>query len=129
MIDKSVLKNYTQFLVVGLGALAVDTSVYGLLTRQLEMHYIAARTISLLLTFIWSYTVNRYWTFKKHAVGTGQSLIRFAVINGIAIVLNLIGMRIAVGIFHVYDLLALVCLSGAISMLSYIGHKRWSFQQ
>jgi putative flippase GtrA len=120
-------KKFAIFLLIGFVSVVLDAGVYWFLTRQLQAYYLLARIISLILTLLWSYTANRFITFKSR-VNIAKSFIKYSIINLASIVANLFLMFVAVSLFHLPDLLSLIILSGIISIFSYLSHGHWTFR-
>lgn len=116
-----------RFLLVGGSAFLIDAVVYFVLTRYLGVYYVLARVVSLLCALIWSFLHNRRWTFSVSHRHPHQ-FIRYTIVTLASSLTNIGLMKVAVDYLHIYDLVALVAITGTLAAASYLGHKFWSFR-
>ncbi len=58
------LRQFVKFCIVGLSGLAVDTSVLALFTEIARLDPRAAAVPAFAVAVSWTYTMNRWWTFR-----------------------------------------------------------------
>jgi dolichol-phosphate mannosyltransferase len=116
-----------RFCVVGASGYVVNLSVYTLLVRGLEIHYLLAATISFLVAVTNNYTWNRLWTFRSHRGHVGYQGLRFLVVSTIALAANLIVLHLLVqaGLGKVLAQAIAIIL---VTPLNFVGNKLWSFR-
>jgi putative flippase GtrA len=63
--EKKIAKQFTQFLLIALIGLGLNTLAIYLLETKLHIPFYMAKFIAILLVFIWNFTANATLTFKK----------------------------------------------------------------
>lgn len=125
-------KNYFQqairFLVVGGVAFIIDGGGYYVLTRFCRIYYIDARIISLSVSLIWNFILNRYWTFNAKSGVVSKQLIRFSIVIILTSALNVLLMKISVGTLHLPDMPVLIAVSAMIAVINFVLHRYWSYK-
>lgn len=78
---------FTQFCVVGLGSYIVDVGLFNLLAHGNLVHLpgdpsMTAKVISVTISVIFSWIVNRLWTFRKNRSSEkGREFAMFVLVN------------------------------------------------
>ena len=127
-LKSSSLMQAVRFILVGGVAFLIDAGGYYLLTRFCHLYYFNARLISLSLSLIWNFILNRYWTFNAKSGAISKQLIRFSIVIILTSLLNVLLMRLFVGTFHFPDIMVLVFVSVVIAIVNFIFHRFWSYK-
>ncbi|MCM3907168.1 GtrA family protein [Trueperella bernardiae] len=96
---KRWLVEFIQFCTVGLGSYVVDVGLFNFLAYSGVVHLpgdapMVAKTLSVFVSIIFSWVVNRLWTFRnKSDKSRGQEFVLFLAINigGLLIALGCLG--------------------------------------
>lgn len=94
------LVEFTQFLTVGLGSYVVDVGLFNLLAYSGIVTLpgdapMVAKTISVSVSIIFSWVMNRLWTFRnKSDKSKGRELVLFILVNigGLLLALGSLGV-------------------------------------
>ncbi len=116
-----------KFAIVGGSSFVIDFGFYFVFTRFAHIPYIASRTMSIALAFIWNFLLNRQWTFQARSGKMSHQAARFLVVMTITSFLNLLLMRLGVSRWHLNDLLVLVVVSILIMGINFTAHHLWSY--
>ncbi|MBX4191948.1 bifunctional glycosyltransferase family 2/GtrA family protein [Candidatus Parcubacteria bacterium] len=116
--NKEVLK----FMSVGVVNTLLDASTYLLLTRTIgvfAMEPTVAKFFSFMFGTISSLMLNRYWTFGIRSPLTVREVARFYATVSLSLAINVSLMFFFVEVLHVYDLVALVLVTGLTFAVNY----------
>ncbi|WP_394263205.1 GtrA family protein [Trueperella sp.] len=94
------LVEFTQFLTVGLGSYVVDVGLFNLLAYSGIVTFpgdapMVAKTISVSVSIIFSWAMNRLWTFRnKSDKSKGREFVLFILVNvgGLLLALGSLGV-------------------------------------
>ena len=94
------LVEFTQFLTVGLGSYVVDVGLFNLLAYSGIVTLpgdapMVAKTISVIVSIIFSWAMNRLWTFRnKSDKSKGREFVLFILVNigGLLLALGSLGV-------------------------------------
>jgi putative flippase GtrA len=121
-----------RFLIVG----GVNTLLgYGLfalldLTVGRSIGYLGCLFIAYSIATVVAFVLHRRFTFKVD--GTGSAVVdflRFSVVYLITLALNSIALPLLVEVGHIPPLIAQAAITVAATILSYFGHKFFSFRR
>jgi putative flippase GtrA len=114
-----------RFCIVGLANTTVDIAAYFFLTRVLGFDMIvAAKACAYLLATLFSFTVNRYWTFGRRDVVRLAEVGRFYSTVGLGIFVNTGVMYVVARIIGLPDLFGVVIAAGATAVWGF-AFSRW----
>ena len=122
---------FVRFCMVGVLNTTVDLSVYYVLTRELwTFHdsFSTAKLISYLAATVCSFTINKYWTFKKNGRVKFAELFRFYSTIGLGIFINVGLQYYLAAILGMDDLLAAVFAGGVTAIGSFVLAKWFVFR-
>ncbi len=126
-LKKLPWQRFLKFLITGGMALLIDVTLYFLLTRFGGLYYLLARTLSLGVAIVWSFQLNRHWTFQATEGNVRTQAVKFLVVIISTSLLSLGLMHIGVALLHFYDLLVLFVVSVLITLLNFSAHSLWSY--
>ncbi len=136
-------KQLVKFTLIGLLAVSVDLLCYFILLNllpakpfQIIGNEAIAKSISFMCGMTVTYFFNKYWTWKKKD-RSGKRVVKFAVLYGIALLINVGSNSALLYVLHQYrnlvDLpfkyfIAFVGASGLSASVSFMGQKFWVFK-
>jgi|GEM_PF-1065446 len=95
-------------------------------------NYLAALIISHLIGVSHSFIWNKYWIFKSSGIGIRGCVYEFAKFNSVyagVFLANAIVLIISVNILHVDPRISQLVALPIITIISFVGHKYWSFKR
>ncbi len=125
MITSAAFMQFMRFCCVGAANVLVDFGVYRVLGFFLPIY--VARSLSWVVACLFSYAVNKRWTFKAQDTGL-MPMLRFGLVN-------LASLSLGLALLYVFTQLGCgptpaFWLSLPFTTVSnYLGYKLWSFQK
>jgi putative flippase GtrA len=118
-----------QFGLVGGSGYVVNLAVFAVLNGAFDIHYIGAAILAFCVAVTNNFWWNRHWTFDdakhRHA---GFQAARFFTVSVLALVINLIALKLLVG-GGISELPA-QAIAVAIAMpFNFVGNKLWTFDE
>lgn len=136
-------KQLVKFTLIGLLAVSVDLLCYFILLNllpkkpfQIIGNEAIAKSISFMCGMTVTYFLNKFWTWKKKD-RSHKRLVKFVVLYGIALLINVGSNSVLLYLLHQYrnlvDLpfkyfIAFVGASGLSASVSFMGQKFWVFK-
>ena len=74
-----------------------------------------------------SYFWNARWTFKANH--SKEKLIKFIIVNIVALSINLITLKITVDIYHINELISQVIAIFFALIFNFLGNNLWTFKE
>lgn len=127
-INKFPLRRFAKYIITGGTALAIDFSIYYLLTRLGHTPYLLSRAISLAIAMIWNFSLNRNWTFQATKGKLSQQAVKFLVVMVSTSIFSLLLMRIGVSILHFNDLFVILAVTIITTLFNFSAHLLWSYK-
>jgi putative flippase GtrA len=115
-----------QFGVVGVSGYVINLAVFALLNGPLSIHYIPAAILSFSVAVLNNFWWNRHWTFDAKHGHAGFQAARFFTVSVLALVINLIALKLLVG-GGVAELPAQAIAVALAMPFNFIGNKLWTF--
>ncbi|MCC7357368.1 GtrA family protein [Candidatus Uhrbacteria bacterium] len=126
---KPELPRLLRFIGVGILSLVLTTGMYAVITRFLwkegNRTFIYASVI-IIVTWI-NYILNKKHTFNAQGKCAQGAIGRFTTVAIIATVMNNVFFWIGHDIFHVFDLLVILCNTGIIAVFTFSSHRLFTF--
>ncbi len=88
-MKKEEFAKIVKFGLVGLLNTLVDRGIFALLVELLGMHFVPAKCISYACGLVNSYAFNSRWTFKRDGERSVRVVVKFVLVNLIALGVNL----------------------------------------
>jgi len=136
-------KQLVKFTLIGLLAVSVDLFCYFILLHilpekllQVVSNEAVSKSISFMCGMTVTYFLNKFWTWKKKD-RSGKRVFNFAILYGIALLINVGSNSALLYVLHQYrnlvDLpfkyfIAFVGASGLSASVSFMGQKFWVFK-
>lgn len=117
-----------RFLIVGILNTLVGLGAYYLTLTWLQFHFVVALTVSHIIGVIHSYLWNNYWTFNGGNTNMTK-VTKFSLVYLITYVVNLFILSMFIKTFGFTPLLGQVISIFITTILSFLGHKYWSFKK
>jgi putative flippase GtrA len=115
-----------QFGVVGVSGYLINLAVFAVVNGALDIHYIAAAIAAFCVAVTSNFWWNRHWTFDAKQGHAGFQAARFFTVSVLALVINLIALKLLVG--GGMSELPAQAISVAIAMpFNFVGNKLWTF--
>ena len=77
LIKQFLSKQFLKYIIVGLIATLLDFSFLYLFVEYVHLHYFWAAIISVMIVLWFSFTINKYWTFKNLEKKYFQQFIKY----------------------------------------------------
>ena len=117
-----------KFCAVGASGYIINLAVYTALLKWAGLHYLGAAVVSFCAAVSNNYWWNRHWTFRGQRGHFAYQGMRFVVVSVVALVANLIILRVLVG-FGMDKVLAQAIAIVLVTPLNFVGNKLWSFRR
>jgi len=115
-----------QFGLVGASGYLINLAVFALLNGPAKIHYIAAAILAFGVAVMNNFWWNRHWTFDAKHAHAGFQAARFFTVSVLALVVNLIALKLLVG--GGMSELPAQAIAVAIAMpFNFVGNKLWTF--
>lgn len=125
-------KEALKFMTVGVINTLVDLAGYVVLTRMIPFFataFVEAKFLSFLLGTVSSFVLNRSWTFGVRGRVRASELGRFYATVVAALAINTGSMYVFTNVFGVYDLLAVILVTGITFLFNFTVSKLWVFRK
>jgi len=124
---KDDLIKFIKFSIVGVSNTLVSLVLFYILFEFLGVYYIIASTLGYIVGLINSYFWNLRWTFRhRHSSGV---LVKFIIVNVIALSLKLTIISILVESFLMPELFAEIIAMGFAIVVNFGGNRFWTFSK
>ena len=124
---KDDLIKFIKFSIVGVSNTLVSLVLFYILFEFLGVYYIIASTLGYIVGLINSYFWNLRWTFRhRHSAGV---LVKFIIVNVIALSLKLTIISILVESFLMPELFAEIIAMGFAIVVNFGGNRFWTFSK
>jgi putative flippase GtrA len=115
-----------RFLTVGGASYAINISLYAAFVAT-GIHYLIAAVLAYVIGFSFNFLANRHWTFAAADQGIERQFVRFTVLAGVILALDLGLLRIAIGVIGAPPVLAQAVVILLLAPVSFAGNRLWSF--
>lgn len=116
-----------RFGAVGISGYLVNLAVYAL-ALSANVDYRAAATAAFLVALVNNFAWNRLWTFRATGGRLHGQAFRFVVVSSAAFVVSLAVLSVLVRDMGVAKLLAQAAAIVAVTPVSFLANKFWSFR-
>ena len=117
-----------KFALVGATGYVVNLTVFTLLVRGFDVHYMAAAVVSFVVAVTNNYLWNRLWTFRHQRGHFYYQGLRFFVVSWCALAANLAVLRVLVAL-GVDEVAAQAIAIVLVTPINFVGNKLWSFRR
>jgi putative flippase GtrA len=117
-----------KFSAVGATGYVVNLTVYAILLRSADFHYLTAATCSFVVAVTNNYLLNRWWTFRHQRGHFALQGLRFFAVALLALGANLVILRLLVGV-GIGKILGQAIAIVLVTPVNFVGNKLWSFRR
>jgi putative flippase GtrA len=125
-LGNPVVVQFVKFGTVGVSNTLLTFLVYTLLLKVFGVWYLAASAIGFFVGAVNGFLLNRRWTFKEH-VGDALTPVRWGIVQGCGLALNLGLLYLLVDGASLDKLLAQAFATGVVTVLTFIANRTWTF--
>ncbi len=124
-------RRWLKFNTVGAIGIAVQLGALAVLKSGLGVNYMAATAIAVEIAVLHNYVWHEQWTWRDRREGSRIGrLLRFNLSNGaVSIVVNLVFMRLLVGVLHIPYLIANLGAIAAGSLANFLLSEFFVFRR
>lgn len=126
MVSRLIGLREVRFLMVGCINTVVGYGAFALLI-VFGVQYLIANTVSTIIGVINSYLWNRFFTFKSKNKAVSE-ICRFAFVYFVSYCVSMLFLWVVVGHLHVNTYLAGALNIIVTTLISWFGHKNFSFK-
>lgn len=115
---------------VGIANTIIDVVSYVVLTRLIPffgLYLGLAKGASFFIATIFSFLVNRSWTFGKRSKVTMQEVVKFYSVIGINLVVNVAGLSFFHSILGLHDVLAAIASAALTFLIGFVLARIWVY--
>ena len=124
---KNGLLQFFKFQLVSVISYWTDFLVYAILFTYYDFEYMQAKALSYCVGVIISYTFNKTWTFNIRKNFFSKYLLKFIIVNGIALLANIIAIYLLNEYYGVDPYLAAMAATAFSFTINFCGSKLWCF--
>lgn len=125
--DDNSFKQSVRFCFVGLLNTVVGYGVYFLLVKA-EIHYVLASFTAQVAGVAHSYVWNKFWTFKSRQKSITE-VLKFVMVYALTFVINLVLLSFFIEVLEMDKAIAGFISLALVAIISFTGHKLWSFRK
>lgn len=125
-------KQLTKFAMVGVTNFFVDLLVYVFLTRTFiffEKNYLLANALAFVLAVLWSFVVNKFWTFRNNSTDYTKQYGKFFIVYAVGLGWTSLLLYLAVDVFSFYDIPAKFVIAIIVMFWNFFVNKFWTFKE
>lgn len=116
-----------RFAAVGLFGVLIQLAAFALLLGPAGVGHLVAAALSTAIALCSNFVLNRLWTFDAAHLHMGVQALKFAIVSGVAIGVNVLVVLIVVdglGAPKGLGEILAVCFQAPVS---YVGNRAWTF--
>lgn len=124
-------RQVVKFATVGMGNTLLDLLLYILLTRTAPFfmdHYVTTKAATFIVASVFSFFMNRSWTFRKKNPIRADEVIRFYLTVGAAVAINAATLYFLLNIVHMHDIPGAIIATLASFVWNFTASKFWVYR-
>jgi putative flippase GtrA len=125
--NRPLVAQFVKFGIVGVSNTLLTFVVYTVLLKGFDVWYLAASAIGFLVGATNGFMWNRRWTFREH-VGDALTPVRWFVVQGCGLLLNLGLVYVFVDDARLDKLLGQACATSVVTVLTFFANRAWTFR-
>lgn len=125
------LRQLIKFALVGVSSFLLDLLIYIFLTRTIGWfrdYYIVANALAFLCTVLWSFTINRLWTFKMRNGFSTRQYSKFLIVSTVGLAMSSGLLYLIVEKLQLYDVAAKFLIAIVVMLWNFNANKFWTFR-
>lgn len=123
-----IIRQFIIFSVVGLINTGIHYCVFLFLYRFININYLVASVVGYSCGLLNSFILNKKWTFKTINVRKDLELIKFIIVNVVALGVNIIGLKFFVEAMGIRPEISQIAAIGFSLVTNFFGNKYWTFR-
>jgi len=128
-VDKKIdIKKFIKFVITGLINTAIDFGVYSICLELLNFDVKVAQPIGQTFAIINSYFMNKNWTFEKRSNYNLSEILKFLLVNGASIGINIFGVYLFHDVFGFNEYLCKIPIMFITIIINYFGNRLFVFK-
>lgn len=124
--DAPLLRQLVKYGIVGASNTALTFVIYTVCV-ELGVLYLLALILGYVAGGLNSYMFHRHWTFRARHISHASSGSRFALVQGCAILANLLLLYVLVHHLHVGKIAGQALLSVPVVGITFFINRKWTF--
>lgn len=125
--SRQLAAQFVKFGIVGVSNTLLTFVVYTLLLKVFGVWYLAASALGFAAGATNGFLWNRRWTFREH-VGDALTPVRWFVVQGCGLLLNLGLVYLFVEQVALDKLLGQACATAIVTVLTFVANRSWTFR-
>ncbi|MES2953743.1 MAG: bifunctional glycosyltransferase family 2/GtrA family protein [Patescibacteria group bacterium] len=124
-------QQFARFAGVGIANTTIDLGLYTLLTRTIGFfgaQLLGTKVLSFLAGTVFSFIVNRRWTFQKEGSVRIEEVVRFYASVGAGLAINVFSLHLFHNVLGIHDLASALLATGASFIWNFAASKMWVFK-
>ncbi|MFL1453584.1 GtrA family protein [Marinobacter sp. GN3S48] len=117
---------FIKFLGVGGAATLIQYGILIALVEGVQASAVVGSTIGYIVSGIFNYTLNYYFTFSSTAKHR-MAAIRFVIVAIIGLALNSSLVYLLTDVFSMFYIAAQVFATGVVVIWNFVAHKNWTY--
>lgn len=122
--NKALQKQLITFIIIGVGATAIDFGILALLLTTLSSHYLMASGIAFSIATIFNYLASTKWVFKSKYTNKLKEFIIFLTLSIVGLLLTQLFLYISVELVGLTVLLSKLGVTGIVTIINFILRKK-----
>jgi len=118
-----------KFIITWLSAWIIDVGLLYILFDIFEISLYFAATISFIIANFYSFTINKFWTFKNKSKNHNTQFCKYFNISTIWLSLSLLFLKIFTSCFWIHYLFAKIIWDILVWIYNYLWYKFWTFKK
>jgi len=126
-LNVKLVVQFLKFGIVGVSNTLLAFATYTVLLKVFGVWYLAASAIGFIVGATNGFLLNRRWTFKEH-VGDALTPVRWGIVQGCGLALNVLLLLALVDGAGVEKLLGQVLAIGVVTTVTFLANRAWTFR-
>lgn len=123
------LNQFVNFSMVGVINMILSYAIYAFLV-YIGLHYQVSNLISVFISILNGYLLNKTWVFKKQSkIKSSSQSLRYFLVYGFNILLGILLLHIYVDILHINEYICPIISLPITIPLNYCLNKFWVFRK
>ncbi len=127
--SEGTIIQFAKFCLVGVLNTGIHYGVFLALFRLLDVYYLVSSTIGYCCGSLNSFVWNKMWTFQARGTRHSTAFLKFAIVNGLSLLINVVSMKMFVAGIGLRPEFAQVLTIGLAVMVNFFGYKLWAFRK
>jgi len=122
------LRKFIKFGITGILNTAVDFAVYSFCLEILGLKPVFAQPAGQIVAIVNSYLINKNWTFGKRKNYHIKEMLKFLLVNGGSVGINILGVYLFHDILGINEYLCKIPIAFITVLINYFGNKLFVFR-